>query len=60
MDPVRGVTIRMHPAEWVDDMRDWREPAHEEEDGALRATCYLLAALCIGICVALLIIVERL
>jgi len=68
MDPVRGVTVKPFntanasgrmPKGLGDDMKDWREPGHEE-DGALRVTCYLLAVLSVGICVALLIIVERL
>jgi hypothetical protein len=42
-----------------EDMKDWREPVREE-DGTLRVTCYLLAALSIATCVVLLIIVERL
>jgi len=40
-------------------MQDWREPP-DKEDGTLRVTFYLLAALSVGICLALLIIVERL
>lgn len=42
-----------------EDMKDWREPGREE-DSPLRVTYYLLAAFSVGICVALLIIVERL
>jgi hypothetical protein len=41
------------------EMKDWRALRHEE-DAASRVICYLLGALSIGICVALLVIVERL
>ena len=67
MDPVRDVTMKLlsqnapggMPRGLGDDVKDWREPAHEE-DGTLRVTCYFLAAVSVGICVVLLIIVERL
>jgi len=59
MDPVRGVTMRQNAERLGEDMKAWRETA-DEENGTLRLTFYLLAALCVGICVALLIIVERL
>jgi|AP3Bu8745761321_1050154.scaffolds.fasta_scaffold173876_1 hypothetical protein len=41
------------------DMRGCRGPWHEE-DGISRVICYLLAVFSVCICVALLIIVERL
>ena len=40
-------------------MRDCRGPRHEE-DGFSQVICYLLGAFTIGLCLALLIIVERL
>ena len=40
-------------------MRDCRGPRHEE-DGVSQVICYLLAALTVGICLALLIIVKTL
>lgn len=40
-------------------MRNCREPSHEE-DRISRVICYLLGMFSIGICVALLIIVDRL
>jgi hypothetical protein len=46
-------------AESWGEMRDQCGPRHEE-DRASRIICYLLAALTVGMCLALLIIVERL
>lgn len=44
---------------WGGEMRDQCGPRHEG-DRASRIICYLLAALTVGMCLALLIIVERL
>ena len=39
-------------------MTDSRGPSHEE-DGISRVICYLLGMFSVGICVALLVIVDR-